>query len=99
MDAETGRCESAEKIFEHGWHSRNKENPGLQVIVDKDDELSGTFPHIKASAAVKERALKSYVRSCIRWTVRDALEMQDLSSRTATATATRQTIADRLKTV
>ena len=77
LDPVTGRCESALKIFEHGFHSLNKDNPGLQTIINNDDELSGTFSNIICDADVRLRALKSHVRGCVRWMVRDALQLAE----------------------
>jgi hypothetical protein len=77
LDPETGRCESAEKIFEHGFHSLDNRNPGLQSIINNDDELSGTFPSVLCDDAIRSRALRSNVRSCVRWMVRDALKLAE----------------------
>ena len=76
LDPVTGVCESAKKIFEHGFHSLDKKNPGMQAIINADAALGGTFPNIICSSEVKERALKSHYRSCIRWMVRDTLELE-----------------------
>ena len=77
LDPETGKCASAEKIFEHGFHSQDKQNPGLQTLIDADDDLSGTSPNIDCSTEVRDRALKSTLRSCVRWMVRDVLKMEE----------------------
>jgi hypothetical protein len=77
LDPETVLCESAMKIFQHGFHSLSAQNPGLQTIINADAELSGTFPDIVCTATVSGRALRSQVRSCVRWMVRDALDFAE----------------------
>ena len=77
LDLETGECESAKKIFQHGFHSLERSNPGLQTIIDDDEALSGTFPNIVCEAKIRDRALRSHLRSCVRWMVRDALDQAE----------------------
>jgi len=50
---------SAKQIFEHGFRSQDKHNPGMQAIIDTDSDLGGTFPSVTCSAAVQERAMQS----------------------------------------
>ena len=77
LDADSGECDSARKIFEHGFHSLDTHNPGLQTIIDADDELSGEFPDIKCSVEVWRRAVKPHLRGCLRWMVRDVLALDE----------------------
>ena len=77
LDLHTGVCESAKKIFEHGFRSLDKHNPGMQAIINADPELGGTFPCVTCSAAVRERALQSHLRGCVRWMVRDVLKLDE----------------------
>ena len=65
---------SAKQIFEHGFRSLDKHNPGMQAITNTDSDLGGTFPSVTCSAAVRERALQSLLRDCVRWMVRDVLK-------------------------
>ena len=48
----------------------------MQAIINADAALGGTFPNIICSSEVKKRALKSHYRSCVRWMVRDTLELE-----------------------
>jgi len=68
---------SAKQIFEHGFRSQDKHNPGMQAIIDTDSDLGGTFLSVTCSAAVQERALQSLLRDSMRWMVRDVPKLDE----------------------
>ena len=49
----------------------------MQAIINADPELGGTFPSVTCSVAVRERALKSHLRGCVRLMVRDVLKLNE----------------------
>lgn len=76
-DPVTGKCDSAEKLFQHMLFSA-KPSGGAQPIIDHHkDVLKGTVEKLECVGEegndLKERALKYSCRSSMRWAITDYL--------------------------